>query len=114
VCAQRVGWAAAGWRAAIRRSERSVLRRARSRAVAAAMAGYYHLRTQATAGTAEALSAAIDKHLQPVMARLDQLEQRTAAVAERRADPPPLDHRGLRSARRRSATRARFSGSSSS
>lgn len=54
------------------------------RAVAAALAGYKHHMTAqghasgggAAGGPADALSAALDERLQPIMARLEQLERR--------------------------------------
>ncbi|WP_428965477.1 Clp protease N-terminal domain-containing protein [Micromonospora fluostatini] len=48
------------------------------RAVAAALAGYVHLRAQtpAPADPAPALTAALDRHLRPLLARVERLEQR--------------------------------------
>jgi len=55
------------------------------RAVAAALAGYLHLSAQgnaAAAGDSAALAAALDRRLQPIVARLEQLEQRFGGAAQ--------------------------------
>ncbi|MGC4807871.1 Clp protease N-terminal domain-containing protein [Micromonospora sp. DT233] len=60
------------------------------RAVAAALAGYLHLRAQspaagaAPADPARALATAVQQQLQPIVARLESLERRLDAAPERR------------------------------
>ncbi|MCG5213425.1 Clp protease N-terminal domain-containing protein [Streptosporangium soli] len=58
------------------------------RAVTAALAGYVHLRgqmsTSATADPAQALAAAVHQQLQPLIARIERLEQRSDSIDEAR------------------------------
>lgn len=55
------------------------------RAVTAALAGYVHLRAQTSAADpAQALTAAVQQQLQPLIARIERLEERLGPVPEQR------------------------------